>query len=400
MPLRILMFEPYPFGQVAGNLRTQRYIMKFADPAKVQIVLLAPFETEFTKKARDAGVETIVADAGRRVNRYGGTCLKDGTVRKFMTFLDILKYNQRLAALFKREKIDVIYCNCIRGVLTLGLAALFSRRPLLWYVKGELQNPLLDTLGFLLSKKILFFCATNRDDKYPLLIRLFRKRIGILKIGIDVQTISDVQQSDVSALKKELGISEQSIHVVYIGQIYPPKGVHHLLEAVALLKEACPEIRLYLVGDPILKEYEHYLEELRRIIDRHGIAKNVIFTGWRTDALRIVSVMDILVHPSLSEGFGRAVLEGMALGKPVVASRVGGIREIIKDGINGLLVDPGQPQMIADKLRLLVRNSVLRESLGREARRTVFAEYLIQDKVAQLQMIWEDMGARRVRKNP
>jgi glycosyltransferase involved in cell wall biosynthesis len=394
------MFEPYPFGQVAGNLRTQGYIMKFVDPAKVQIVLLAPFETEFTKKTRDAGVETIVADAGRRVNRYGGTCLKDGTVRKFMTFLDILKYNQQLAALFKREKIDVIYCNCIRGVLTLGLAALFSRRPLLWYIKGELQNPLLDTLGFLLSKKILFFCATNRDDKYPLLIRLFRKKIGILKIGIDVQTISDVQQSDVSALKKELGIGEQSIHVVYIGQIYPPKGVHHLLEAVALLKEACPEIRLYLVGDPILKEYEHYLEELRRIIDRHGIAKNVIFTGWRTDALRIVSVMDILVHPSLSEGFGRAVLEGMALGKPVVASRVGGIREIIKDGINGLLVDPGQPQMIADKLRLLVRNSVLRESLGREARRTVFAEYLIQDKVAQLQMIWEDMAARRARKNP
>jgi len=122
---------------------------------------------------------------------------------------------------------------------------------------------------------------------------------------------------------------------------------------------------------------------------------NVIFTGWRADALQIICLMDILIHPSLSEGLARVVMEGMVLGKPVVASKVGGLRELIKDGENGFLVEPGNPQMIAEKLRLLLRDKALREKLGKEARKTVFSGYLIQDKILQLEKIWIDMIPER-----
>jgi glycosyltransferase involved in cell wall biosynthesis len=228
---------------------------------------------------------------------------------------------------------------------------------------------------------------------------MFGNKIGILKIGLDLKTIEAVEQADKSDLIKKLGIDQQKINCIYIGQVYAPKGIHFLLEAIALVKDEFPDIRLYIVGDHVIEEYRDYKKELVKIIEKHGMSENIIFTGWRPDALNIVSLMDILIHPSLSEGFGRAVLEGMALGKPVIASSVGGLREIIKDGENGFLVEPGDPQMIAEKLRLLLLNKNLRDNFGKAARKaarnTVFAEYLIQDKVEQLEQIWINMASGR-----
>jgi len=391
--INVLIYEPYP-QQIAGNLRTQIYIMEFVDKRRFHLVLLAPFETDFTNEAQKNGIDTIGLEPPERVNRYGGKCLRDGYYGKVLTVIDLFRYNLKLYRVFKRKKIDIVYCNCIRGVLTVGLAALTRRIPILWYIKGELQNKILDTIGFIISRKILFFCQSNIDDKYPKLVKFFNKKIGILKIGIDPEAIKSVQEANKSYLIKELGIDTQKINCIYTGQVYAPKGLHFLLEAIALVKDEFPNIRLYIVGDHIIEEYKDYKNVLLRIIEQYGIDDNIVFTGWRPDALKIVSLMDILIHPSLSEGFGRAVLEGMALGKPVIASKVGGLREIIKDGKNGFLVEPGDTGMIADRLRLLLRDKKLREKFGKAARNTVFSGYLIEDKVLKLEHIWTDMASK------
>ena len=99
--------------------------------------------------------------------------------------------------------------------------------------------------------------------------------------------------------------------------------------------------------------------------------------------------MAVVVHPSLAEGFGRAVLESMALGRAVIASRVGGLRETIRDGENGFLVDPADEGAIEDRLRRLLSNGALRERLGARARETVLADHLVEDKIAQLNAEWE-----------
>ncbi len=366
--------------------------MEFVDKNRFNMVFLSPFETDFTKKVQKAGIDTIVLQAPERVNRYGGKCLRDGYFGKVLTVIDLFRYNLRLYKVLRKKKIDIVYCNCIRGVLTVGLSAFLGKRPILWYIKGRLRNTILDTIAFVLSEKILFFCESNKYDKYPLLTWIFQRKIGILKIGIDPNMLADVEQIDKSALTKELGINGQAINCVYIGQIYPPKGIHYLLEAVALVKDEFPNIRLYIVGDHIIEEYKGYMNDLEKIIDRHKMSEHIMFTGWRSDALEIVSLLDILVHPSLSEGFGRAVLEGMALGKPVIASKVGGLREIIKDGENGFLVEPENSRDIAEKMRLLLGDISLRNRLGKMAKQTVFSEYLIQDKITQIEAIWCKMA--------
>jgi glycosyltransferase involved in cell wall biosynthesis len=164
---------------------------------------------------------------------------------------------------------------------------------------------------------------------------------------------------------------------------------------LAQLVDEFPKIRLYFLGDHVIDEYRPYKEELDALIDHYGIGDHVHFTGWRKDALAVMSQMDLVIHPSLSEGFGRAVLESMALGKPVIASAVGGLREAIKDGRNGFLVAPGDTEAIRQRWRELAISPKLRQDLGAQARRTVFSEYLIDDKVSRLASIWRAMAGER-----
>ncbi len=395
-PLNVLVYEPYPMGKIGGNLRTLAYILGHLDRSRFTPIVVTPAETEFIGRIRARGVECVVAPPPASVDRYAGGCLKDSLAGRVRTMIGLAWYNLRLIPLIRRRRIDVIYCNSIRAVLCAGLAGRLTGRPVLWYIKGHLENPLLDRFGFRLADRILYFCESNRDDRYPDLVRRYSRKIGILKIGIDPAIVEAAERADKRALAAELDITPDHTNAIVLGQLYRPKGVHLVLERLRDVIAACPNLRLYIVGDHVLEEYRAYREDLERIIEREGLQAHVVFTGWRTDAMQILSLMDIVVHPSLAEGFGRAVLEAMALGRPVVASAVGGLREIIKDGRNGFLVEPGNAAMIAERLRALAVNPALREQFGREAKRAVYAEYLIDDKVERLQEIWAEMAGRRV----
>lgn len=391
-PVNVLIFEPYPFDSEGGNQRTLSYILQFTDRKNIHLSLLAPFETNFLNKVRKQGIECIVVKPSDRLIRYGGQCLRDSLIGKTRMVFDLIAYNLTLLKVIKDKKVDVIYCNGIRAVLLIAIASKLSRRPILWYIKGELQNKILDKVGFVLADKILFFCDANKNDKYHTVVKRYEKKIDILKIGIDLATIIEIENRDKTHLRKELSVNNNKINIVYLGQLYPPKGVHYLLEALGLIIIEFPNVMLYIVGDHVIEEYRSYKEELYNIIKKNKLEDNVTFTGWRSDALDIVSLMDILVHPSLAEGFGRAVLEAMALGKPVIASRVGGLREIIKNGENGFLVEPEDYMAIAEKLTILLKDKNLREKFGQAAKDIVFSEYMIQDKIKRLEDIWREMA--------
>jgi glycosyltransferase involved in cell wall biosynthesis len=393
-PLNVAIYEPYPMGE-GGNFRTLVYILKFLDRTRFTPIIVVPQDSKALDTFRNEGIEVIVATPPASVHRFAGQVLRDRLLARVRNVFDLFRYNLRLARFMRARRIDLLYCNSIRALLLAGIGARIAGVPSLWYVKGELANGLLDRIGFRLANRILFFCAANRDDKYPALVRKFSRKIGILRIGIDPEVLRQVEQTDTSALRRELDIREDRINAVILAQLYPPKGQHLVLERLREIVNAVPQLRLYLVGDPVLKEYDSYRRELEQMVDAAGLRDHVVFTGWRSDALPILTTMDFLIHPSLAEGFGRAVLEAMALGLPVVASAVGGLREIIRDGENGFLVTPGDSATLADRIIRLARERELRERFGREARREVYANYLIADKMLELQNIWAGMVRRR-----
>jgi glycosyltransferase involved in cell wall biosynthesis len=380
---------------LGGNFLTQRLILERLPRAQFDPVVVTPVEGIALEEFRKMGVECMVISPPGRLDRYGGATLRIGILGRLKAAVDLLRYNLQLAHILRERQIDVVYANCVRAEMSIGLAARLAGVPSLLYIKGELNNPVIDRLSFLLASKILFFCAQNRDDKYPGIIRSCRKKIDILEIGLDSSVIGEVERRDKAALRDELGIDPCCTNVIVLGQLYRPKGQHLVLEALSKIVADYPETRLYLLGDHVIDEYRPYKLELDRMIEKYRLKKYVHFTGWRRDALDVVALMDIVIHPSLSEGFGRAVLESMALGKPVIASRVGGLRQAIQDGKNGFLIHPGDVAAIEQRWRELLADPELRLRLGKEARKTVFAEYLIDDKVCRLADIWTEMARGR-----
>jgi glycosyltransferase involved in cell wall biosynthesis len=136
------------------------------------------------------------------------------------------------------------------------------------------------------------------------------------------------------------------------------KGHHHLLEATREILRSFPSAKLLLVGEGPQEK------NLLRLIEELGIRDSVIMPGFQDDMPRVLNSMDVFVFPTLEEAFPNAVMEAMAMRKPVVASRVGGVPDIVQDGQTGYLVDPGDPRAIAEKVVALFKDKKLREEMG------------------------------------
>ena len=167
-----------------------------------------------------------------------------------------------------------------------------------------------------------------------------------------------------------------NMRVLFVGRLHPVKGTRYLLDAINIVHEELPEVKLILVGDG--EEREH----LENLTDNLELRECVEFVG-RVQHERVLDYMDqaeVFVLPSLSEGFPVTILEAMASGLPVVATRVGGIPDIIEDSINGYLVDTMDQEQIAEALLRLLQNEELRKGISDKNRET--AEKYQWDTVA------------------
>lgn len=154
-----------------------------------------------------------------------------------------------------------------------------------------------------------------------------------------------------------------------VGHLTESKGHHSLLEAMALLVRDASHVGVVIAGDGALRT------ALESRAEALGIGAYVRFTGFRRDILALMQSFDIFVLPSYLEGLGTSILDAMALCKPVVATRVGGIPEAVQDGITGLLVPPRDPQALAGALGYLLRYPEQRNAMGIAGRRRVEQQF-------------------------
>ena len=388
---RVAIFESYIFDEkLYGNTRYIVCIFKYLDSDRFEPILIAPIRNKFLDVIGDMGGRQTVVPAPGPLRQYAGTILTQGLLGKIATAACILRYSLRLGACFVRERVDIVQCHSVRAVITAGLAAKLTRRPLIWYVKGELDNPLLDRIAYALADRILFQGETNMRRRYPALVKKYRHKIEIVPNGIELDRVTAAESADRSALKRELGIDDSKINIVFVGVFTPPKGLADLLEAMVHVRKAVPQVRLYLVGDHGSDGYLGFRAELEATVRAQGL-NDVIFTGWRDNAEEVVSLMDIYVLPSHAEGVSRSAMEAMALGKPVLSTAVGSIPDLITDGKNGLTVKPHAPEVLAAQLIRLCREPALRARLGRNARRTIHDNHSIQANIGRLQKVYKDL---------
>jgi glycosyltransferase involved in cell wall biosynthesis len=196
---------------------------------------------------------------------------------------------------------------------------------------------------------------------------------------------------DGEAVRRELGMTGDGPVVGIVGRLVGWKGHHVFLRALAQVAEAVPNVRGLIVGGAEVTN-PYLAEELEQLSDALGLRRSVHFTGHRQDVARMVAAMDVLTHTSTApEPFGRVLIEGMAMGKPLVASASGAVPEIVLDGETGLLVQPGDSQAFAAAITSLLRDPDRATLLGAAGRRRVEQRFTLAHHVRQVRQVYGDM---------
>lgn len=209
-----------------------------------------------------------------------------------------------------------------------------------------------------------------------------KEQFVVIPFGVETSRFGDagMMAGEVLGLQKGLPVIGTVCRLVE-----PKKGLRFLLEAMAHLEReaAKPVCQLLIVGEGPAEE------ALRSLGEQLGIASRVVFSGMRRDIPRLLSLIDIFVLPSLYEGFGIAILEAMAAGKPVVATTVGGIPEFVVPGESGLLVQPGDSVALAAAIRQLLAQPERAKVMGRRGQEHVRKHYSIESVVRQHEQLYE-----------
>lgn len=208
--------------------------------------------------------------------------------------------------------------------------------------------------------------------------------ISVIPNGIDMARFQDCTRA--RALRVELGLPQDAPVVAVFSRLNRLKGIEYFLEAAAALIQRFPAVRFLIVGDSISQTYRDELEARAAAL---GLGGRVTFTGFRSDVPELLSEVCVSVLPSLSEGLSNVVLEAMAAGVPIVATRVGGTPEMVEDGVTGVLVPVRDSGALAHAIAELLADPARRSAMGAAAQREVKERFSLQATVKSTELLYE-----------
>jgi glycosyltransferase involved in cell wall biosynthesis len=230
--------------------------------------------------------------------------------------------------------------------------------------------------------KMIFISQPLVDWALSEKIVLRRDKIEKIYSGIDLDRFRPVTDDEKIRIRKKWNIGHNDAVIGIVSKLWEGKGHEVLIRAFKEIKREIKEARLVIVGEGPLDSMLH------EITDTLGLTDSVLFTGFQMDVAGIISSFDVAVLPSFFEGMGRVLLEAMAMEKPVVASRVGGIPDLVKDGINGFLITPGDVKGLAEALKKLLNDKGLANIMGRNGRKGITDRFSADAMVRSIKKIY------------
>ena len=283
-------------------------------------------------------------------------------------FLDAGKWDPtvalRIAALARRDRVRLLHATGVKGTLAARIAARLTGARTLLHVH-DLNDPgaVLGALQGLLARptdaavcvsQAVRELASGRYHVRP-------ERVCIARNGIPLEALRQAGAGARSDVRAELDIEPGRPVLAVIGRLHPVKGHRALLTMLPAIVHSCPRAQLLVIGDGPERPA---CEALARGL---GISGQVRFLGKRSDVPRLLSAIDLVLMPSQSEGLGLAAIEALAAGRPVIAFAVGGLPEVVVDGLNGRLVPPGDCEAFTRAVIDTLQDSGQRLSYARGA---------------------------------
>jgi len=287
---------------------------------------------------------------------------------------DILAF-WKLFCLIRREKPDIVDTHQSKAGALGRLAALLAGTKVTIHTIhghvfydffGKLKSSLIVLVERLLARHSSLLVAVSENVRKEILA--FKvgtpEKVITVPYGIELDKYLSIDGHR-GELRRELGLSERDIVIGNVQRLVPTKGHRYLFKGIQLLKESAPEVRFVIAGDGEMRG------ELEQLAEDLGLKENIYFLGFRKDVDNIYADSDALIFPSLTEGAPFAIIEALASARPVVATDVGGISELIDEGKCGFVVPAKDPRALTEALLKLIRDEGLRKSFGENARSKV-----------------------------
>ena len=358
------------------------------DPARFSSLLVSgvenPGEGSMIDRARSLGAEAIVIPEIR-----GEATFKPRDIKALA----------KLYRLIRRERPHIVHTHTGKAGVLGRLAARLAGVPIVLHTYhghvlhgyyGPLKSWILRRMEqglALFTHRIIAVSNLIKEDLVTYGVASADK-IAVISLGFDLEPFLGCE-TERGRFRRELGLEDGAQLVGIVGRIFPIKNHRLFLDAAVRVAAKEPASRFVIVGDGVLRpEMERYARE-------QGIGDRVVFTGWRNDLPGIYADLDLLVISSDNEGTPVSVIEGMASGRPVVATRAGGLPDLITDGETGLLVPPGDPEALAAGILTALRDAGAASRMGKAAQAAAKQRFTKERLIADVQGLYESLLEER-----
>lgn len=323
----------------------------------------------FGRVAEELGFGVVARDVIRR------------EIRPLWDFWGLL----RLVRFLRREQYDMVHTHTSKAGFVGRLAARLARVPAIVHtVHGfafHESSPArvrrfystLETMASRWCDRIVSVSEFHRDWAIRLRICSSRK---IIAIPNGIPELRHNPDSNPAAIRGRIGARPGDLLIISIARLVPDKGLEYLIESTAMLSQSHPRVRIAIAGDGPARR------KLELLASEHGVSDRVRFLGFRCDIADLLAASDMVVLPSLREGLSISLLEAMAAGKAIVATGIGGHREVVSLGEVAWLVPPADAEALRDGIVRLVEDPALMARLGANAR-AAYESYYTEDRMLQ-----------------
>ncbi len=359
---------------VARAYRESCTFMLFAD---------GPFRTRLS----DVGVRVEVLEGGKDLH----------SVRRETRWPGLRAATQVASLAFKVARRardhDAIHANSQKAFVVACLAGVMARRPVIWDLNDLLLPEHFSKTNIMLDVLLANFMAVrviaNSQASADALVAQggTQKKVRVVYNGLDPTPFDAVTQQEIDSIRTHLGLDGVPVVGVF-GRLAEWKGQHIAIEAMTEL----PGVHLILVGDALFGE-QAYAHRLRNLTASLALEDRVHFLGFRTDIPRLMRMVDVVLHTSTSpEPFGRVIVEGMLARQPVIATRAGGVSEILTDGETGIMVPPGDPAALAGAVRRVLSDPHTAAHLSHSGRDHAEKQFTVEAMVQNMTRNMEEVA--------
>jgi glycosyltransferase involved in cell wall biosynthesis len=370
---------------------------------------------------RKAGIPYVVRDQRMwRHSRLGGLVGRIPGLRPLRRLVDGLLFADtvlRMAWTLRRLQVDIAHTHIFSSMLVTRLASTIARVPVsVAMIAGplHLESPKIRRLDFATMRfedRLLAGCRYT----YDLYLELGAEPEMVRTVGYGIDPAGfDPAAADGARVRRELGVDVDTVLVGQVAWFYPAlvdpiappsmtgrgiKGHEDLLAAARIVLDCRPNVRFVVVGDGFGAAGVRHYEDVLRLAEELELGDGVIFAGRRPDLVDVLAALDVSVQASLSENYG-GTIESLLMERPMVATAVGGMPEVVRDGETGLLVPPRDPEALAGAIIRLVDDREAALQMGKAGRQLMLERHTIQHTIEGVVDAYSELAKERNIRRP